>query len=141
MLLGLRASAAIPLVGRVALIQPDADQVQQALTDCRSGGRICWHCRPAIAPQNAAVRGAILAQFPALTLGFNTARDTSAVYTKGFSIGISLPLFDRNRGNIAIERATRLQLKDAYAERLLNARSDVQRLQPILSPCKGSVRA
>ncbi|HEV2679962.1 MAG TPA: TolC family protein, partial [Rhodanobacter sp.] len=48
--------------------------------------------------------------------------------THGFSIGITLPLFDRNRGNIAIEKATRQQLKDDYAARMLDTRSDMQRL-------------
>jgi outer membrane protein TolC len=42
-------------------------------------------------------------------------------------------LFNRNRGNIAIERATRVQLKDAYDERVLTARSDVARLQADLA--------
>src|SRR5574337_343380 len=78
--------------------------------------------------QEAKVRSAILAQFPALNIGFNTARDTSAVYTNGLSIGITLPLFDRNRGNIAIERAARQQLHDDYTARVLGTRSDMQRI-------------
>ena len=132
-LLGLAASAPIALVGSVDLAQPTAAQIQQALTDLPARRPDLLALKAGYAAQNAALRGAILAQFPALTLGFNSARDTSAIYTKGFSIGISLPLFNRNRGNIAIERATRLQLKDAYDERVLTARSDVQRLQADLS--------
>lgn len=37
-------------------------------------------------------------------------------------------MFDRNRGNIAIETATRQRLKDDYDARLLGTRSDMQRL-------------
>jgi outer membrane protein TolC len=56
------------------------------------------------------------------------ARDNGNISSKGFSISLSLPLFDGNRGNIAIERATRQQLHDEYSARLLNDRNDVQRL-------------
>jgi outer membrane protein, heavy metal efflux system len=132
-LLGLAASAPIELVGGADPVQPTAAQIQQALTDLPARRPDLLALKAGYAAQNSALRGAILAQVPALTLGFNTARDTSAIYTKGFSIGISLPLFNRNRGNIAIERATRVQLKDAYGERVLTARSDVQRLQADLA--------
>ncbi len=57
--------------------------------------------------QEERLRAAILAQFPSPNIGFTRARDTSAVYTSGFTLGISLPIFNRNRGNIAIETATR----------------------------------
>jgi len=132
-LLGLASSAPIDLVGSAEPAQPTTAQIRQALADLPARRPDLLALQAGYAAQNAALRGAILAQFPALTLGFNTARDTSAIYTKGFSIGINLPLFDRNRGNIAIERATRVQLKDAYEERVLTARSDVQRLQADLA--------
>jgi outer membrane protein TolC len=132
-LLGLAASAPIGLVGSADPIQPTTAQVEQALADLPTRRPDLLALKAGYAAQDAALRGAILAQFPALTLGFNTARDTSAIYTRGFSIGINLPLFNRNRGNIAIERATRVQLKDAHAERVLTARNDVQRLQADLA--------
>ncbi|MGS0998670.1 TolC family protein [Rhodanobacter sp. UC4451_H18] len=132
-LLGLAASAPIELVGSAEPAQPTAAQIRQALTDLPARRPDLLALQAGYAAQNSKLRGAILAQFPALTLGFNTARDTSAIYTKGFSIGISLPLFNHNRGNIAIERATRVQLKNAYDERVLTARSDVQRTQADLA--------
>ncbi len=58
------------------------------------------------------------AQFPAITVGPTRARDTSDVNTVGFSLGITLPLFNRNRGNIAIEAATRDKLRLDYQQRL-----------------------
>ena len=133
LLLGLAASAPIDLVGSVEQAQPTAAQVQQALINLPVRRPDLLALQAGYAVQNAALRSAILAQFPALTLGFAEARDTSAIYTTGLTIGISLPLFNRNRGNIAIERATRVQLKDAYDERVLTARGDVQRLQADLA--------
>lgn len=78
--------------------------------------------------QEDRLHGAILAQFPSLTIGITRIRDTSNLYSSGFSIAINLPIFNRNRGNIAIETATRKQLRDAYQNRLNAADSDTQRL-------------
>jgi outer membrane protein TolC len=75
--------------------------------------------------QDASLRAAILAQFPKISLGFNRAGDTSNVQTLGFGVTVDIPIFDRNQGNIATERATRQKLFDEYANRLFQARSDV----------------
>src|SRR5476649_2337083 len=40
-------------------------------------------------------------------------------------ITMSLPFFNRNRGNIAIERATRQKLHDEYQQRLQTSRNDI----------------
>ncbi len=81
--------------------------------------------------QEAKVRAAILSQFPSLSIGINRARDTSDVNTVGFSINLALPLFSGNRGNIAIERATREQLGTEYQARLDQAAIDVDRLMQL----------
>ena len=47
------------------------------------------------------------------------------VGTTGFSISLAIPLFDRNQGKIAIEKATRAQLFDEYMARLFEARSTI----------------
>ena len=57
--------------------------------------------------QEQKYRAAILSQFPSLSVGFVRARDTSNIYTSGFQINLSLPIFNRNQGNVAIEKATR----------------------------------
>jgi outer membrane protein TolC len=75
--------------------------------------------------QDTRLRAAILAQFPRISLGFNRAGDTSNVQTLGFGVTADVPIFDRNQGNIATERATRQKLFDEYADRLFQARSDV----------------
>jgi outer membrane protein TolC len=69
-----------------------------------------------------------LGQFPALTLGFNHARDTTPIYTTGFGVTMSLPIFNGNRGNIAIEAATREKLHEDFQNRLNTANGDVRRL-------------
>jgi outer membrane protein TolC len=127
-LLGLEPSVSLDLVGEPYQAMPTSDEVERALADLPQRRPDLLALQAGYRAQDAKLRGAILAQFPALTLGFNTARDTSAIYTRGFSIGITLPLFDRNRGNIAIETATRQHLKDDYEARLLGTRSDMQRL-------------
>jgi outer membrane protein TolC len=75
--------------------------------------------------QQAKVRAAILAQFPKIGLGFNRANDTSNVHTTGFGITFDVPLFDRNQGNIATERATRQLLFDEFTNRVFEARADI----------------
>ncbi|HEY8585422.1 MAG TPA: TolC family protein [Rhodanobacter sp.] len=128
LLLGLAPTAELDLVGAPYFSQPTAAQVQTALDDLPRRRPDLLALQAGYQSQETKLRSAILAQFPALNIGFNTARDTSAVYTRGVSIGITLPLFDRNRGNIAIERATRQQLRDDYAARVLSTRSDMQRI-------------
>jgi outer membrane protein TolC len=78
--------------------------------------------------QEASVRAAILAQFPSFNLGITTAKDTSGLHTQGLNIGITLPLFNGNKGNILVARATRKQLAEEYQLRLLQTRSEVDEL-------------
>lgn len=73
--------------------------------------------------REASVRAAILRQFPRLSLGPNFARDTGNLSTVGIGIGLELPLFNANRGEIAIARATREQLAREYAARVHGARA------------------
>jgi outer membrane protein TolC len=75
--------------------------------------------------QDAKLRGAIIAQFPNINLGFNRATDTGNVQTTGPGVTIDLPIFDRNQGNVAIEKATRQRLFDEYTNRVFEARSDI----------------
>lgn len=78
--------------------------------------------------QEATVRAAVLAQFPRLNLGVNRARDSGNVGTRGGAAALELPVFDRNQGGIALERATRRQLFDEYTARVFEARAEIARL-------------
>src|SRR5205823_7058113 len=68
--------------------------------------------RQGLESQDATVRAAILAQFPKMSAAFVKASDTTNVHTTGFNVAVDVPIFDRNQGNIATERATRQRLRD-----------------------------
>jgi outer membrane protein TolC len=75
--------------------------------------------------QEAAVHKAILDQFPSLALNLNFTRDTGGNAILGPTVDFTLPLWNRNRGGIAVERATREQLKAEYDARLFQTRADI----------------
>lgn len=87
--------------------------------------------------QEANLRAAIRSQFPKINIGFSESRDNTNIVSTGFGITIDLPFFDRNQGQIAIERATRKQLFDEYVSRLFEAQSEIRR---ILSDIKSTQR-
>ena len=86
--------------------------------------------------QEENLRKSVLSQFPSLQLGVNrlsdTAGDTSSFgnVIHAYSIGatLSLPLFDRNQGDIAVQTATRAQLRAEYQTRLDQTTSDAWRI-------------
>lgn len=64
------------------------------------------------------VRSAIIGQFPALSAGYQWGQDTTNVRSGGPTAAFDVPLFDRNQGQVAQARATRLQLHEQYQARL-----------------------
>ncbi len=68
--------------------------------------------------EDARLRGAILGQFPNLTIGVTGGSDNSNIRNIGPQVSLELPVFDHDQGVIAVERATRHQLHDEYAARL-----------------------
>ncbi|CDO38329.1 TolC family protein [Novosphingobium sp. KN65.2] len=77
------------------------------------------------AAQEAAVHKAVVDQFPTLNLTVNTNRDSAGNTLLGPAIDFTLPLWNRNRGGIAVERATRAALKAEYETRLFQTRSEI----------------
>lgn len=77
------------------------------------------------AAQEAAVHKAVLDQFPTLNLTINANRDSAGNLLAGPAVDFSLPLWNRNRGGIAIERATRDALRAEYDARLFQTRADI----------------
>ncbi len=75
--------------------------------------------------QEAAMRKAILDQFPTLDLTVNASRDTGRNTLLGPAIAFILPLWNRNRGGIATETATRAALNAEYGARLARTRADI----------------
>ncbi len=78
--------------------------------------------------QESTLRSAVWSQFPRINLSVNKASDTSDIKTRGWAIGVELPVFDRRQGVIATARATRQQLFDDYVARVAEARAQVQQI-------------
>lgn len=74
------------------------------------------------------VRRAVLTQFPVLQLSVNAAQDTAGNRTLGPSVNFSLPVFNRNRGGIAVAKATQAQLRAEYAARVFATRAEIATL-------------
>ncbi|MHB8815072.1 MAG: TolC family protein [Steroidobacteraceae bacterium] len=74
------------------------------------------------------VRTAIIGQFPALVLGGQWGQDTTNVRSGGPTATFDLPIFDRNQGQVAQTRATRLLLHEQYQSRLDDAFGTVKGL-------------
>jgi outer membrane protein, heavy metal efflux system len=81
--------------------------------------------RAGYASQEASVHKAILDQFPRLELTINASRDTTGNKLLGPNAGVTLPIWNRNRGGIAVERAARDALKAEYDARLFETRADI----------------
>ena len=127
-LLGLSPLATLPLSDSVDLPVVDATAVEQALPGLADRRPDLVALQLGYRSQEEKVRGAILAQFPMLSLGITGGHDNTNVRTLGPQITIDLPLFNRNQGNIAVETATRKQLHDEFTARLTTAKAEVQSL-------------
>lgn len=75
--------------------------------------------------QEASVHKAVLDQFPSLNLTVTPNRDSAGNFLIGPTIDFTLPLWNRNRGGIAVERATREALNAEYEARLFNTRAEI----------------
>ena len=125
-LLGLAPEAAVALVDAVDLPPLDPAAIERDLPNLP-------HRRPDLvalqlgyAAQDAKLRTALLTQFPNPTLGVSGGSDNANVRNAGPSASLGVPIFDRNQGGVAIERATRAQLHEEYAARLTAAVGEVR---------------
>jgi outer membrane protein TolC len=123
-LLGLMPDVVVPLADRPELPPYDSAAALANLPDIVRRRPDLVALEFGYASQDEKVRAAIVAQFPNLIIGITGGSDNSEVRNLGPQITLELPLFDRNQGNVAIERATRQKLHDEYAARL--AATDAQ---------------
>ncbi|NOZ13614.1 MAG: TolC family protein [Acidobacteria bacterium] len=86
----------------------------------------------AVLSGDANYRAAVWNQFPRLELGLIAGRDTDGVRTFGWSFSGAVPIFNRNRGAIAVSKATRKLLLDEYHARLFRVRAEVSKILPAL---------
>ncbi|MHB8309959.1 MAG: TolC family protein [Metallibacterium sp.] len=68
--------------------------------------------------RDAEFRAAVLAQFPALSVGITRASDTSRVHSSGFGVSLSLPIFGGAQARARIAEATRDRAAVEYQARL-----------------------
>ncbi len=127
-LLGLAPGTRLHLTGGIQLPDLDETVIRQRMTGLGQRRPDLLALQAGYESQEQRFRQAVLAQFPAFNLGLTRARDTSGLYTRGLGITLSLPIFNRNRGNIAIEQATRQRLHDEYQMRLNAAYEDTARI-------------
>ena len=124
-LLGLSPEVVLPLKTQLQVLQVDPKAVMSALADLADRRPDLIALQLGYRSQDEKFRGAIVGQFPALTIGPVLSRDTSDVRTFGPQVTMDLPIFDRNQGNIAIEKTTREQLRAEFNARLSAANSEV----------------
>ena len=127
-LLDLAPEVRLDLVGSGDMTEPDNATIEGYLKELPKRRPDLLALQAGYESQQQIFRKAVLAQFPALNIGITRARDTTDVYTTGIGITLSLPIFDRNQGNIAIEEATRLRLYDEYQARLNAAYSQARQV-------------
>jgi outer membrane protein TolC len=128
LLLGIDPTVAVRLVGAPMVPTLDAAAVMALLPALPRRRPDLVALQAGYAAEDQRYRAAILAQFPALSVGFQRSRDATNTYTAGMNVNLSLPLFNRNRGAIAIEQATREQLHADYEQRLNAAVSGIDRI-------------
>jgi outer membrane protein TolC len=124
-LLGLAPEVMVPLKTQLQVLQVDPKAVMRALNDLADRRPDLIALQLGYRSQDEKFRAAIIGQFPALTFGPSFTRDTSDVRTFGPQLTMDLPIFDRNQGNIAIEKSTRAQLRAEFTARLSAAHSEV----------------
>lgn len=91
--------------------------------------------------QEAAVRKAVLDQFPNFGITLNASRDTGTNRLIGPAIDFTIPLWNRNRGGIAIERATRAALGAEYEARVFQTRAEIAAAVEALTIARSQQRA
>lgn len=143
-LLGLAPNLILRLVGDTQLQSLDETKVRANMESIGERRPDLLALQAGYESQEQRFRQSVLAQFPVLNVGLTRTRDTSGLYSQGFGITLGLPIFNGNRGNIAIERATRQRLHDEYQMRLNSSVADISLLledQKVLQAQLQSVEA
>ncbi len=127
-LLGLSADAVLHLLEPTAGSIPGEAAMARALTTLAQRRPDLLALQAGYESEDSRYRREIRRQFPSINIGFSQGRDTDAISSRNFQVSVSLPIFNRNRGNVAIEAATRQALHDDYRLRLVQAAAAVSRL-------------
>lgn len=128
-LLGLRPNLELSLIGQSESRSLSREECQAAVATLPHRRADLLALQAGYQSQEQLLRKAILAQFPSMSAGVEQARDpVEGVNTIGLTVNMTLPLFNRNRGQIAIQQATRAVLYQTYQARLDQAVSDADQV-------------
>ncbi|TCK75885.1 TolC family protein [Acidipila rosea] len=128
-LLGLQPDVQLHLVGPTHLPPLTKGQFDEALAALSHKRTDLLALAAGYHSQEENLRKAILAQFPSLTAGVNLERDPiEGVNAFGPEVTLTLPIFNRNRGQIAIQQATREALRETYQAQLDAAASQADQV-------------
>lgn len=127
-LLGLDPSVSVTLAPDIAIALPEPAAITELLPRLPNRRPDLIALKFGYGSEEEKMRAAILGQFPALIFGGSAGSDTSNVLTAGPAITFDLPIFNRNQGAIAIERATRQRLHDEYTARLTASVAEIKGL-------------
>ncbi len=140
-LLGLDPGAQLPLTGCGDLRPVSAEQFQEAVTLLPRRRVDLLALKAGYESQEQSVRQAVLSQFPSLGAGVEQGRDPiEGINYLGPNVTLTLPLFNRNRGQIAEQRATRAILRQTYQARIDQAVGDASRVWAAIATMQGQLR-
>jgi outer membrane protein TolC len=139
--LGLLPEADIDLGSLPTLLRIDGRTLAPVLRDLASRRPDLLALKAGYDAEEARVRISVIEQFPRLSIGSNNAKDTTPIYTQSVAVTMTLPLFDQNQGKIAVERATREQLRAEYQARLDEAYAGAARLLTEIRLLEGQYEA
>ena len=139
-LLGLEPGVRAPLAAGPAPATYDPDAIATAARQVADRRPDLLALKAGYQSQNAKLRQAILSQFPLMNVTGNHARDNSDISSNGVAASFALPIFNGNRGQIAIEKATREQLHEEYQARLDQTQAEVAAAQAELASAQRAVR-
>ncbi len=118
-LLGLRPEVELSLIGRSESRSLSREECQTAVAALPHRRADLLALQAGYQSQEQRLREAILAQFPSMSAGVEQGRDPiEGVNTIGLTVNVTVPLFNRNKGQIAIQQATRAVLYEDYQVRL-----------------------
>lgn len=128
-LVGLDPNAELHLVGQAQLQPLTRARLEEAVSDLPHRRVDLLALQAGYQSQEENLRRAILSQFPSLSAGVDLERDpVEGVNAVGPEVTLTLPLFNRNRGQIAIQRATRDMLRQQFQAQLDAAASQADEI-------------
>jgi outer membrane protein TolC len=147
-LLGLAPQVPLSLSPLVAPAVPDRTALEAALAKVAQVRPDLRALQFGYQSQEQTVRQAVLAQFPSFSLGLTRASDTpgdrssygNTIHIISIGATLSLPVFDHNQGAIAVQQATRAQLRDEYQARLDQATGDAWRIWTEMQEIDAAIR-